>query len=125
MNFVLVIVGGGMGSLLRYLCQRWINESYQHSFPLATFLINVFGCLLIGILFALGEKGNILSPQTRLLLITGFCGGFTTFSTFAFENMNLLRTGDTVYFVLYAAGSVLLGILAVYLGNWFIKILYT
>jgi CrcB protein len=122
-NILLVGLGGGAGSILRYLCQKWINESYQHDFPLATFLVNVFGCFLIGILYALAEKGNILSPHTRLLLITGFCGGFTTFSTFAFENMNLLRTGDSFYFLLYAIGSVVLGIAAVYIGSFIIKIL--
>jgi fluoride exporter len=122
-NILLVGLGGSIGSILRYLTQRWVNESYQHNFPLATFLVNVFGCLLIGILYALGEKGNILSPQTRLLLVTGFCGGFTTFSTFAFENMNLLRVGDNFYFSLYAVGSVVLGIAAVYIGSLFIKLL--
>jgi len=121
-NILLVAVGGAVGSVGRYLCQRWINESYQHSFPLATFLVNITGCLLIGILYALGEKGNILSQQTRLLLITGFCGGFTTFSTFAFESMGLLRTGDLFYFLLYIIGSVILGIIAVYLGSLFIKL---
>jgi fluoride exporter len=122
-NILLVGLGGSIGSILRYLTQRWVNESYQHNFPLATFLVNVFGCLLIGILYALGEKGNILSPQTRLLLVTGFCGGFTTFSTFAFENMNLLRVGDNFYFSLYAVGSVVLGIAAVYIGSLLIKLL--
>jgi len=122
-NILLVGLGGSAGSILRYLCQKWINESYQHNFPLATFLVNIFGCLLIGIFFALGEKGNILSHQTRLLLITGFCGGFTTFSTFAFENMNLLRIGDNFYFLLYALGSVVLGIAAVYIGTLVIKLL--
>lgn len=122
-NILIVGLGGGVGSILRYLCQKWINESYQHNFPLATFLVNVFGCLLIGIFYALGEKGNILSPQTRLLLMTGLCGGFTTFSTFAFENMNLLRTGDNFYFFLYAIGSVVLGIAAVYVGSFIIKLL--
>jgi len=122
-NILIVGLGGGAGSILRYLCQKWINESYQHNFPLATFMVNVFGCFLIGALYALGEKGNILSPQTRLLLITGFCGGFTTFSTFAFENMNLLRTGDNFYFLLYAIGSVVLGIAAVYIGSLLIKFL--
>lgn len=122
-NILIVGMGGGVGSILRYLCQKWINEAYQHNFPLATFLVNIFGCLLIGVFYALGEKGNILSPQTRLLLVTGFCGGFTTFSTFAFENMNLLRTGDSFYFLLYAVGSVVLGIAAVYLGSFIIKLL--
>lgn len=122
-NILLVGLGGGVGSILRYLCQRWVNEWYQHNFPLATFLINISGCLLIGIFYALGEKGNILSPQTRILLVTGFCGGFTTFSTFAFENMNLLRIGDSFYFLLYALGSVVAGIIAVYIGSLLIKIL--
>jgi CrcB protein len=122
-NILIVGLGGGAGSILRYLCQKWISESYQHNFPLATFLVNILGCLLIGIFFGLGEKGDILSPQTRLLLVTGFCGGFTTFSTFAFENMNLLRTGDHLYFLLYVFGSVVLGIAAVYIGNFLIKLL--
>src|SRR5579875_3346347 len=111
-NILLVAFGGAAGSVLRYLCQKWINDSYHHNFPLATFLVNIAGCLLIGILYALGEKGNILSSSSRLLLITGFCGGYTTFSTFAFENMTLLRTGDNFYFLLYAVGSVVLGIAA-------------
>lgn len=121
-NILLVGLGGGVGSILRYLCQKWINESYHHNFPLATFFVNISGCFLIGILYALGEKGSILSAQTRLLLVTGFCGGFTTFSTFAFENVDLLRIGDNFYFLLYAAGSVVLGIAAVYLGSLIIKL---
>jgi CrcB protein len=122
-NILLVGLGGGIGSILRYLCQRWVSQFYQHNFPLATFLVNISGCLLIGILYALSEKGNLLSPSSRLLLVTGFCGGFTTFSTFAYENMELLRIGDNFYFLLYAAGSVVLGIVAVYLGSLIIKIL--
>jgi CrcB protein len=122
-NILLVGLGGAAGSVLRYLCQRWLSEPYQNNFPMATFFVNIAGCFIIGILYALGEKGNILSPSARLLLITGFCGGFTTFSTFAFENMNLLRTGDTIYFLLYAIGSVVLGILFVYLGSLIIKII--
>jgi len=122
-NILLVGLGGASGSIGRYLCQKWVNESYDHSFPLATFLINITGCLLIGVLYALGEKGNILSQQTRLLLITGFCGGFTTFSTFAFENVSLLRTGDQFYFFLYSIGSVIVGIIAVYLGSLLIKMM--
>lgn len=122
-NILIVGLGGSAGSILRYLCQKWMNGSYQHNFPLATFLVNISGCFLIGILYALGEKGNFLSPQTRLLLVTGFCGGFTTFSTFAFENMNLLRIGDNLYFLLYAVGSVVLGIAAVFVGSLLIKIL--
>ena len=122
-SILLVGLGGAIGSILRYLCQRGINEFYHHNFPIATFLINITGCLLIGMLYAGAEKGNIFSPQIRLFLVTGFCGGFTTFSTFAFENVSLLRTGDNLYFLLYACGSVVVGILAVYLGSLLIKIL--
>lgn len=120
-NLLLVGLGGGIGTIGRYLVQKWVNGVYQQSFPLATFLINITGCFLIGVLYALAEKSNVLSPQSRLLLITGLCGGFTTFSTFAFENTVLLRTGDIVTFILYAAGSVIIGILAVYLGSWLFK----
>jgi CrcB protein len=81
------------------------------------------GCLLIGIIYAASEKTTILSPQTRLLLITGLCGGFTTFSTFAFENMNLLRSGDTIYFLVYTITSVVLGIAAVFGGIAIMKLL--
>ena len=120
-NLMWVGLGGGVGSIARYLLQRWVNNFYVYSFPLATFLVNIAGCLLIGILYALAEKTNVLTPATRLLLITGLCGGFTTFSTFAFENTDLLRTGNYFVFALYAAGSVLVGILAVFIGSAIIK----
>ena len=122
-NLLLVGLGGGVGSILRYLCQKWINESYQNIFPLGTFLVNISGCFLIGVLYALGERSNVLSPQIRLLLITGLCGGYTTFSTFAFENFNLLRIADMSTFFLYTLGSVIAGIIAVFIGSFLIKII--
>ncbi len=120
-NILLVGAGGGAGSILRYLCQKWFAENVQHPFPWGTFIVNISGCLLIGIIYALSERSTLLSPQTRLLLITGLCGGFTTFSAFAFENMTLLRSGDTLYFFLYAIGTVVLGIAAVFGGIFFMK----
>ena len=122
-NLLLVGLGGGIGSIARYLWQKWFSENYPHPFPWGTFLVNLCGCFLIGVFYAATEKTSVLSPQARLLLITGFCGGFTTFSTFAFENMNLLRTGDNFYFILYAVGSLVLGIAAVYIGSFIIKLL--
>ena len=115
-NILLVGLGGGLGSMARYLCQKWFAENIQHPFPWGTFVVNLLGCFLIGIIYAAGEKTTLLSPQTRLLLITGLCGGFTTFSAFAFENMSLLRNGDTSYFFLYTIGSVSLGIMCVFAG---------
>jgi CrcB protein len=122
-NLLLVGLGGGIGSIARYLCQKWFSENYPYPFPWGTFLVNLFGCFLIGIIYAASEKSIALSPQTRLLLITGFCGGFTTFSTFAFENMNLLRSGDVLYFSIYIVASVALGIAGVFAGIAMIKLL--
>jgi CrcB protein len=122
-NFLLIGIGGGIGSIARYLCQKWFNENYPHPFPWGTFTVNLAGCFLIGIIYAASEKAAVLSPQTRLFLITGFCGGFTTFSTFAFENMNLLRSGDGVYFLIYTITSVVLGIAAVFSGIAIMKLL--
>ena len=122
-NILLIGLGGGIGSIARYLCQRWFNENYPHPFPWGTFAVNLAGCFLIGVIYAASEKSTFLTPQIRLLLITGFCGGFTTFSTFAFENMNLLRSGDTVYFLFYTIGSVVLGIVGVFAGVTIMKLL--
>jgi len=115
-NILIVGIGGSLGSVARYLCQKYIHEWNPHPFPIGTFLVNVLGCFLIGIIYSLAEKGNLLGPEGRLLLATGFCGGFTTFSAFALENVNLLKTGNIFYFGLYTAGSVFLGIAATWLG---------
>ena len=122
-NVLLVGLGGGVGSMARYLCQKWFGDNYSGTFPWGTFAVNITGCFLIGLVYAIAEKTTLLSPQTRLLLITGLCGGFTTFSAFAFENMTFLRSGDTLYFLLYSIGSVVLGIGAVFAGFAIIKLL--
>jgi len=89
---MLFIVGSGgfLVSAARYLSQVMINKYFPSSFPYGTFSINVSGSFLIGLIFALGEKGNILSPEVRMFLVTGFCGGFTTFSTFSYEILQQL-----------------------------------
>ncbi len=115
-TLIIVFAGSGIGGVVRYSMQSWLSRIYPFSFPFGTFTVNLIGCLLIGLFYALSEKGNLLTPEWRIALTTGFCGGFTTFSTFAYENMNLLRTGDYLYFGLYTAGSVVLGIAAVFLG---------
>lgn len=120
---LIVFAGSGVGGVLRYIMQAWIFKMYPFTFPWGTFVVNILGCLLIGLFYALSEKGNLLTPEWRLALTTGFCGGFTTFSTFAYENMNLIRTGDYLYFGLYTVTSIIIGIAAVYLGIFIIKIL--
>ncbi|THU40412.1 fluoride efflux transporter CrcB [Niastella caeni] len=115
-NILLIGLGGGVGSIARFLCQKYIYEWYPHPFPFGTMIVNVAGCFLIGLFCALADKGNLLTPEWRLLLTTGFCGGFTTFSTFAYENLNLLKSGQVMYFILYTAASVILGLLATWFG---------
>lgn len=121
-NLLLIAVGGGIGSMARYLGQKWIAQLYVQPFPLGTLMVNITGCFLIGLFYALSEKGNLLTPEWRLLLTTGFCGGFTTFSTFAYENVSLIKSGDLMYVLLYILLSVTIGIIAVYVGILFIKI---
>jgi CrcB protein len=122
-NLLLVAIGGGAGSALRYLCQRWVYQFYPHPFPWGTFFVNITGCFLIGVFYSISERSNVLTLEWRLLLTTGFCGGFTTFSAFAFENLTLLRGGDITYFILYILASVILGTAAVLAGITVIKLL--
>lgn len=109
-NLLLVALGGAVGSVLRYLLSG-INTS----FPWGTFAVNILGSLLIGILVGLVSKG-VLSPEMKLLMVTGFCGGFTTFSTFANESFGMMKDGDVLQMALYVGVSVVIGILAVWGG---------
>ena len=118
---LIVFLASGVGGAARYIVQSRMAASGPFVFPFATFIVNITGCFLIGVFYALGEKGNLLSPEWRIALTTGFCGGYTTFSTFAFENMNLLRSGDYAYFVLYIFLSILLGVTGVFLGIALVK----
>ena len=109
-NLLLVALGGAAGSVLRYLL-----SGLNTSFPWGTFTVNVLGSLLIGLLVGFVSKG-VLSPEMKLLLVTGFCGGFTTFSTFANESFCMMKAGDVLLTALYVGASVIIGILAVWGG---------
>lgn len=112
-NILLVFIGGGMGSVLRFLSTKYLN---QLSFPFGTFMVNVLGSLVLGFVLGLTLKNQHYNSSIILLFGVGFCGGFTTFSTFAVENQAFLRTGDYYNFFFYAFGSLFLGIMAVFGG---------
>jgi len=120
-QLLLVFLGGGAGSALRFLIGKTLNNTYPNFF-LGTFLANIIGCLLIGIIVGLSVKNNLITTNHSLLLITGFCGGFTTFSTFALEQHSLLKTGDLLNFTIYTLTSLIIGIGAVAVGFWFSKL---
>jgi len=109
-NLLLVALGGAIGAVLRYLI-----SSFNTSFPWGTFIVNILGSLLIGFLVGFVSKG-VLSPEMKLLLVTGFCGGFTTFSTFANESFGMMKAGDALLMALYIAASVIVSIMAVWSG---------
>ncbi|WP_104736209.1 fluoride efflux transporter CrcB [Hanstruepera ponticola] len=119
-SLLLVFIGGGVGSALRYLIGKWLN-SPDTGIPYGTFAANILGSLLIGIILGLAAKNNSLNSNQTLLLATGFCGGFTTFSTFAYENHVLLKSGDFTSFAVYTIASFIVGFLAVFLGLYIIK----
>lgn len=108
--FLMVGLGGGLGAMSRYFTALMINRFWHQSFPLATFSINILGSFLIGILAAwlLPKMGN--DTLLKYLLITGFCGGYTTFSTFSIENLQLLQEGKIFTLALYVSSSIILGI---------------
>ena len=116
-KYLLLIGSGGfLGSISRYGVQGLVTKHFHWSFPLGTLLVNIAGCLVIGFLWGLTEKPHHLSKSWRFFLATGFCGGFTTFSSFSLENMTLLRHGAYSQFFLYTSLSLFLGLLAVYTG---------
>lgn len=119
-QFLLVFIGGGFGSALRYLLGKYLN-SYQTGIPYGTMAANIIGSLLIGIILGLAAKNDALSQNHTLLLATGFCGGFTTFSAFAYENHVFLKTGDFMSFAIYTIATFVLGFLAVFLGMFLVK----
>jgi len=122
-TLLFVGAGGFLGSIARFLTSKYIQLSFNSPLPWGTFIVNILGCFILGLLYGLFEKNNILTDEWRLFLTIGFCGGFTTFSAFANENISMLRDMEILYFFLYAGFSIFAGIMAVYLGNLLIKVI--
>lgn len=121
-SVLLVALGGSIGSILRYITSIITAKFYSANFPLATFIVNIIGCLIIGVVFGIFERNGIVNDNLRLLLITGFCGGFTTFSAFSSENINLLQNGNFFIALSYISLSIILGLIAVWFGLFVSKV---
>lgn len=122
MNVLLVGIGGGLGAAARYLMGLWIAARLGAGFPWGTFFVNVTGSFVIGIVLILVERGA-LPAEARLFVAVGICGGYTTFSSFSYETLQLLNGGDVGHFLLNAFGQLFFCLLAVYLGVVFARLL--
>lgn len=109
-------IGGGLGSILRYVISVFAGRYIPIVFPVGTFLVNISGCFLIGVFYSIFSKHAEFNSDWRLFLITGICGGYTTFSTFSYDGLILLKQGINLSFMLYVLGSVVLGLLATFAG---------
>jgi fluoride exporter len=117
-NILWVGLGGALGSITRYLGYKYITQLYPQSFPIGTFVVNILGCFLIGLFYGLANKHEYFTPAFRLFVMAGFCGGFTTFSAFTLESMQLLNQQKFLIFTLYMVLSVLFGLIATFTGQW-------
>lgn len=115
-EILLVGFGGGVGSILRYLSTVCTTRIFHVAFPVGTFFVNMAGCFLLGLFVGLIEHQQVLHINHRFLFITGFCGGFTTFSAFSAESLRMFESGNILQGILYVASSIILGLLAVWLG---------
>lgn len=120
-NIILVGVGGMLGSILRFLAGHFINPVPHSGFPYGTFTVNVVGSLLIGMVFGLSQRYEWMTPELRVFLAVGFCGGFTTFSAFAYENIVMLQAKDYVTFALYSVLSFVVCLAATVIGLFLSK----
>ena len=114
---LLVGIGGFFGAVMRYLVTEWFQDIFRaFSLPYGTITVNITGCLLIGLLAGLSENRNLLSPETRALLLVGVLGGFTTFSAFSYETVELLKAGESIAAFSNVGLQVCLGLAAVWVG---------
>lgn len=116
-NLAIVGIGGFFGAITRYSLALWIGQKWGRSFPMGTFFINVSGSFLIGLLMSLFTERFVVNPQWRLLLVVGFLGAYTTFSTFEYETGRLVKDGEWLIASMNVVFSVFVGFLALKIGE--------
>ena len=122
-KFLWVAAGSCLGGVCRYAISRLFQEHSSSIFPWGTFIVNVVGCLIIGLIYGLLNRGFSMSAGMKLFLTVGFCGGFTTFSTFMHENYLLLNPGGFFWIATYAVLSLVAGLVMIYLGYMLARLL--
>jgi CrcB protein len=116
-----VAIGSALGGVARFLMQQYIQRKVASVFPYGTLYVNLLACFVIGVIVALADKGNVISPQTRIFLAVGICGGFSTFSSFINESHSMLHDGELLNSFIYIAVSIVIGLIATALGILLIK----
>ncbi len=120
-TILIIGLGGAIGSILRYLTSVLVNKYWSNHFPMATFLTNIIGCFLIGFLIGFIDKNYANNSDLKWFLITGFCGGYTTFSAFGLENISLFQNQNSIIAFLYIGLSLFIGLLSVWFGLFLSK----
>lgn len=116
-------IGSCTGGISRYLLSKYVQNMTSSGFPIGTFMVNIIGCFIIGLLYGLFDCGNLMNTNLKLFLTVGFCGGFTTFSTFMGDNFQLIKAGNFFYCSVYMAASIICGYLFLFLGYSLIKLI--
>jgi CrcB protein len=115
-DLLFVFVGGGLGSVARFTLGKWVTTFHTQNFPYGTLVVNVLACLVLGFLVGLADQRQLISAPSRLFWTVGFCGGFSTFSTFSAETIQLIQAGFQISSVVYVIGSLIFCLAATLLG---------
>jgi len=116
LKFVYIFLGSGLGGLIRFGLGRWINSWHNSNFPFGTFVVNILACLVLGFVVGLADNRQLISTESKLFWVIGFCGGFSTFSTFSNETLTLYQSGNHIVNITYIVTSVIVCLVATYFG---------